>query len=330
MEDGGLRELFDELSVFHGEASTTLARVYARLPESAEVAGCELTGRVVGPRCRWAKTLPAASRLVAVRRGGDGKGLLAEAVVPDPCFWSDEVPMLYDVHVELRRGGDTIAAAERTIGFRGVGRRGQSFLRQGKRWVPRGMYVDAVPAPERDDFEAWRAAPAVMVVESPSDAVCLTASETGVWVVADLREVIRSNAVRTAGQASSGAGTTSIDAELVRLARHPAVFLVVVPTAVHATPELRANAPNVLLAERPTHDAIAQVSPQADCVWLDADHAEAFAVAARATTLPIVACRSMTAAQSLSEVRLACDHLQRDLAPIGDFAGYVISPNPES
>ena len=330
MENRELRELFDELSVFHGEASTTLARVYARLPVRDDTSGCELTGRVIGPRCRWAKTLPSASKLVEARRGGDGKGLLAEATVPDPCFWSDEVPMLYDVHVELRRDGELMAAERRAIGFRGIGRRGRSLFRQGKRWVPRGIHVDAVLAPDRDDFEAWRAAPAVMVVESPSDAVCLAASEMGVWVVADLRGSAIAQADRTAEQASSGTRAASIEAELARLARHAAVFLAVLPRGVHAVAALRGCAPNVLLAERPELDAIAPVSADADCVWLDASDAEAFAAVARATTLPVIAYHTNSASQSLREARRACDHLQRDLALIGDFAGYIITPSPES
>jgi hypothetical protein len=98
-ERGVMNGLLDELLVFHGEASAALGRVYARLAVTEEVAGCELAGRVVGPRCRWAKTLPAVSKMIAVKSGGDEGGLLAEAIVPDPCFWSDEVPMLYDVHV---------------------------------------------------------------------------------------------------------------------------------------------------------------------------------------------------------------------------------------
>jgi hypothetical protein len=325
MEDRGLREMLDDLMVFHGEASTTLGRVYARLLVAEEPADCELTGRVVGPRCRWANTLPAGSKLVQVKQDGGTGYLLAEAVVPDPCFWSDEVPMLYDVHVELRRGGETIGRAERSVGFRGVGRRGRSLFRQGKRWVPRGMYLDAVVTSERDDLAAWRAAPAVMVVESPSDAICMAASEMGLWIVADLEGFETSTAIRTAGQASSGTRTA-----LARLSHHSAVFLAILPEGVSATQELRGLAPNLLLAERAQSVAIVQVSPDADCVWLDANDLDAFAAAARMTTLPVIAHRALGATRSLSESRRACDDLQRDLAAIGDFAGYVISLNPES
>lgn len=312
-ERGVMSGSLDGLSVFHGEASTTLARVYARLPTGADPAGYELTGRVVGPRCRRANTLPAVSRLVEVKGSCDRNVLLAEAIVPDPCFWSDEVPMLYDVHVELRRGDQIMDRTERAVGFRGIGRRGRSLFRQGKRWVPRGMSAECVDARSRADLETWRTTPAVMLVELATDALCAHASEIGVWLIADLAGV-----------------ADSVEQELARLSRHAAAFMAVLPRGVRAAAELRAAAPNVLLAERPACEAIAQVSSQADCVLLAASDVEAFAAAARATTLPIVAHRAVPAAQSLVEARRACDHLQRDLASIGDFAGYVISPNPES
>jgi hypothetical protein len=320
-ERGAMSELLDGLWVFHGEATNALGRIYARLAVREDVAGWELTGRVVGPRCRWAKTLPAVSKLVEVKRGGDAGVLLAEAIVPDPCFWSDGVPMLYDVHVEMLRGGETVAVAERSIGFRGVGRRGRSLFRQGKRWVPRGMYVESVVAGERDDLEAWRAAPAVMVVDSPSDALCLAASEMGVWVVADLCDATTAKVDRTAGQASSGtpqasSGTRAVEVELARVGRHAAVFLAVLPEGVAATGSMRAAAPNLLLAERGASGG--------DCVWLNAADGASYGAEANASSLPVVAHRPVETAMGLAGARAACDLLQRDLAGIGDYAGYFI------
>jgi hypothetical protein len=291
------------LTVFHGEASTTLARVYARLPASDAAAGCELAGRVVGPRCRWAQTLPAASRLVARAAGNDADALLAEAVVPDPCFWSDELPMLYTVEVQLRRGGRTIAAAERPIGFRGVGRRGRSLFREGRRWVPRGMHAASVSGEAGDDLSAWRAAPAVMAVAQPSDTLCASASQVGVWIVAIADEP---------GDA--------LVAELARLARYAAVFLVALPPGAAATAAMRRAARNVLLAERPAFHG----TPHADCIFADAGDADAFAAAVRASELPAIACRRLATPQTLAAARRACDALQRDMAAVGDFAGYLV------
>lgn len=308
----------DELTVFHGEASAALGRVYARLTASEATAGCELAGRVVGPRCRWAETLPAASMLVPRpgRTVGDPLAnplvdpLLAEAVVPDPCFWSDELPMLYTVEVELRRGGTAIAAAERSLGFRGVGRRGRSLFRQGRRWVPRGMSVASVSGDAVDDLADWREASAVMFVERPSDAICQRASEIGVWLIAAVDR-----------------GADAAVAELSRIARHSAVFLAVLPSGIQATAALRMAAPNLLLAERLDISSMSEPhepSPHADCVFADAADVEAFAAAVGRCTLPVIAHRPLAAPQPIAVARRACDDLQRDLASVGDFTGYVV------
>jgi hypothetical protein len=82
----------DRARVFFGRLSTTEARVYVELPEAP--AGASLRGMVVGPRSRYAKTLPARLSLRPVKATA---GLLAEAFVPDPCFWSADSPYLYDV-----------------------------------------------------------------------------------------------------------------------------------------------------------------------------------------------------------------------------------------
>jgi len=40
--------------------------------------------------------------------------------------------------------------------------------------------------------------------------------------------------------------------------------------------------------------------------------------------LPIIVSRKLTEPQPLQTARSACDELQRDLAPMGQFAGYVV------
>jgi hypothetical protein len=302
-------KLICNLELFHGEASTTLGRVYARLPTSPETTGCTLTGRVIGPICRWANTLPATSPFVCRSAAASvaTEPLLAEAVVPDPCFWSDELPMRYTVELKLQRGKETIATTERTIAFRGVGRRGRSLFQQGRRWVPRGMDTTSVLEAERDDLAAWRLAPAVLVTADPIDSLCSEADELGVWIVADL-SLCR----------------VPIEAELARLTQHAAVFLAILPPNTPATRALRAAASNLLLAEQFTSGNTAQADSLADCLVVDAANQETFARTAQTTTLPIIARRPLQTETTIEEARRAVDALQRDLAPIGDFAGYLV------
>lgn len=302
-------EHFDRLDLFHGEASTTLGRVYARLPALPETAGCTLTGRVVGPVCRWANTLPATSPLVgrSVAASTGIEPLLAEAIVPDPCFWSDELPMRYTVELKLQRGKETVATTERTIAFRGVGRRGRSLFQQGRRWVPRGMNSISVLESERADLAAWRLAPAVLVTAEPTDSLCSAADDLGLWIVADLSHC-----------------QAQLELELNRLAQHAAVFLAILPPNTPSTRTLRTAASNLLLAEQITPGDTAHAASQANCLIVDAKDLESFARTAQTTTLPIIARRPLEQATPLAAARQAVDKLQRDLAPIGDFAGYLV------
>ena len=62
---------------------------------------------------RWRRIL----RFVAVE-SDDPRVVVAEAVVTDPCMWSAEMPHLYDVDVEARRGERVVAEHHGKIGLR--------------------------------------------------------------------------------------------------------------------------------------------------------------------------------------------------------------------
>ena len=80
-----------DLDIFYGELTVNRAFVYARLPRPADDEGLSLVGQVRGPRCSRAQTLPLTSPLVDL---GPGPTLLARALVPDPCFWSPDLPAI--------------------------------------------------------------------------------------------------------------------------------------------------------------------------------------------------------------------------------------------
>src|SRR6476646_3772891 len=103
-----------ELDVFYGELTVNRALIYARLPRPADDTGLSLAGHVRGPRCLHAQTLPLTGPLTDL---GAGPTLLARAVVPEPTFWSPDLPAIYDVTIDLRRGPQTIATARREIGL---------------------------------------------------------------------------------------------------------------------------------------------------------------------------------------------------------------------
>jgi beta-galactosidase/beta-glucuronidase len=102
-------ELLERVELATVDASPVVARLTARLPG---VASEELTlgGFVYGPLCDRTQTLPARCPFVA-KQNAPGE-LLAEAIVPDPCFWSAQLPMVYRLRLELRAAGELAASRE--------------------------------------------------------------------------------------------------------------------------------------------------------------------------------------------------------------------------
>jgi hypothetical protein len=86
----------DQLEIEVAEANPAVARIRVRVSRSAAAGAERLTGFVKGPYCDRARTLPATFPLVD--QGGSDP-LEAEAVVPDPCFWTAELPFVYEVAV---------------------------------------------------------------------------------------------------------------------------------------------------------------------------------------------------------------------------------------
>ncbi len=155
----------DDLEVFYGASTHAEAHIYARLPRPSAEPSLTLTGCVRGPECDYSRTLTCST---AIRDLGPGPVLLGRAAVPDPCFWSPELPALYRVVVELRRDRTILEATERQIGIRQFGPRGRSLFLGGRRWVPRGVYRRQRVS---GDLRVWREATALMVEHSPSDAL---------------------------------------------------------------------------------------------------------------------------------------------------------------
>jgi beta-galactosidase/beta-glucuronidase len=106
------------IEIFVGDVNDVEARVYARYVGAAENEGAHaerivLKGRLRGPYCERSRTLPAEIAF----RDSEKPGLI-EALVPDPCTWSPDLPHLYQADVEARQGQRVLAEYHGTIGLR--------------------------------------------------------------------------------------------------------------------------------------------------------------------------------------------------------------------
>lgn len=296
-------DLLADLDVFYGDLTVSRAYVYARLPRPAEDAGLSLVGQVRGPRCKLAETLPLTSPLIDL---GPGPTLLAQAVVPDPVFWSPDLPAIYDVAVNLLRGTEIVATTRRQIGLRSLGVRGKSLFLNGKRWVLRGVCTTRTTARSPED---WHETQSVYVADDSDLESLAEASQSGALA---LVHVVNSD---------------NLAARIRRLAQFPAVAVVSTDALLPFDFRKSQVAPNVLFAQAMNEFYWAPRQPWADLL-LVATEEDLLVEAAKFGEIPIIAAAHYLAftgpTVDLPTARAFCDALQRDLTPLGQFAGYVV------
>lgn len=296
------------MEIFYGRVTDSLAHVYARVARDGPADARTVTGWIRGPLCTLSHTLPAT---IALRDMGPGPTLLGSAAVPDPCFWSTQLPALYEVHVELREAAQIVQTFDQTIGIRRLGAAGGNLRWEGRRWVLRGVGSRRHVSNEEPIDEivaAFREASAALYVVDPIESICGGASQAGVVVIAHLTD------------------PTEIEKQLAFLGRSGAVALAILPMDIAGSaPELHNAAPNLLLAQYFHDEAAVKPADWADAVVCRMSEPGRFHAAVAACPLPIVAERRLNETKSVAESRAACDRLQRELAPGGDYAGYLVT-----
>jgi hypothetical protein len=297
------------MDIFYGRVSDNMAQIYVRTARTGPDDPRTVSGWIRGPHCTLSHTLPAT---IAIRDMGDGPTLLGAAAVPDPCFWSPQLPALYDVHVELRDAAGVVTTFDQTIGIRRLGAAGPNLLWEGKRWVLRGVGCQRKTSLEETVEEyvaSFRDATAAMVVVDPDRSICSCASLAGVVVIAQLTD------------------PANIEEQLVELSRWGAVAVAILPSRTAVTGQALHNAaPNLLLAQYFPGDTSINPADWADLVVCQVGQTAEFHNLVSACPLPIVAHRRLNESESVAETRQGCDQLQRDLAPAGNYAGYFIGP----
>jgi hypothetical protein len=287
----------DRLELFFGEGHDTIAHVYARLRGRTTAEGFQLAGRLTGPTCLYAETLPATFKFVD---RGPGNSLVAVAIVPEPCFWTPDMPQIYQAIVELRQAGNVVARAERIVGMRTLGATGRKLFYDGKRWVLRGAHQDTVAEAQ---LSAWREADTAIVSRHPDEAFCQAASRVGALIVAELD--------------SADVG------EIQRLSRWPAVGIVSLPN--RAPLELGGLAHNLLLAERFAAGQPITTAPWAQVAICEIGQELDLARRAAGCSIPLIATRANDGPlEAVTAGRTRCDALQRDLAGPLDISGYIV------
>ena len=292
----------NDLVVYSGNVNNMEARVRAWLP-GADDGDWQLAGHVLGPRCDFARTLPAT---ISLRPTQTSSGLQSVAVVPDPCLWTPDLPMLYEVRVELRRGDEVVATVERPLAIRMFGPRGRDLNFSGRRWVLRGVRRDTAPdAP----ITAWREAGAAMLVEVLDDDLAAEAARIGIPLVVSIRETT----------------PEGVTAELRRLARLPAVIMAAIDATAALPDDIGVAAIDIRLAAHCQAENSPPALPRwANVLLCESEDAAAMVDAVADRDIPVIAFRPAGQLMEIAKARAACDALQRDLAPQADLAGYIV------
>jgi hypothetical protein len=95
---------------------------------------------------------------------------------------------------------------------------------------------------------------------------------------------------------------------------------VVLAAGAAVEPTIRGAARNLLFAAKFAANEPIIPPPWAQVLMCDANAENGLQIGA--CRLPILACRRASA--DIGAARAACDRLQYDLAPMGDFAGYLV------
>ena len=328
------------LAILAGRADDMRAEIMVRISD-CRMGGdpLHLTGTLVGPRRGRDMTLPTTVKLVDVTGDHPAAGAagqaLARAVFTEPAYWTPELPNLYRLQAEVRRGDQTVAVVDRMVGLRRLGVRGRSLWLEGRRWVPRGVTI----SPMGFEPTSLRSLSAAAVIDDPSDVICEAADQAGVAIIAVLRSVDdqpfdRDTAAR----------------RIAAWALRPSVVLAVVPRTASAEDSMA-----IIAAVRPLKgtmlvglevdgtqppDAVpAVVADAVDCIVVDLprDGLPHHGWRLWKANKPLVAQRAV-ATGNLAEHRQECDRLQAALAAWGlaegatqlpwDWAGYscILAP----
>jgi hypothetical protein len=294
-----------EVQLYYGQATETLARVYARWT-GAPPAPSDPPLELYGPESPYAATLRA--RYPFVRRPGAADPT-PEASIAEPCFWTPTAPYVYRYEVR-------VAGSSPKVGIFGIRRLSvveNRLTLDRKVWVLRAALAEPAgevglrrDAGQDSSLADWHETPLSAVVTDPSDRLCEAASRLGVLLVARV------------------SSDRPIAEELRRLARWPAVGIAILASPAGGV-ELREHARNLLLAQTLSADAPAQPAAWAQLVFCQVEEPASYARQVADWKLPVVATRGAHTWSTLAEARAGCDRLQRDLATAGvQMAGYVV------
>ena len=283
-------------------SETTESSVRVTLAASGNV---DLTGKweLYGPRCEYGRTLASTFHGRLSKEGN------VEFLVTEPCYWSSELPFLYDLFFDSGKK----PSVRMTLGLRRLSIHRQSLYRASRRIVLRGM---AAESPMASKLEEARRAEAALLLRNPSEDECALADRLGVDILADLRY-----------------GNADIE-YVSMLTNHPSVAMIIVDGNQLLPCEIERLAPEALLGLAVYSDGGTASDGQGIPKWCRIIVADLNSQARppawmAACGRPVIAIRRGATYADFQRARAGCDRLQAELAPEFDLAGYFVGASAE-
>jgi hypothetical protein len=276
-----------QVEIFTHQATEAAALVKLHLPSAW--AGSSIEIQLTGPRCERARTLPATFR-------SDPNGTL---LVTDPCYWTPQLPFLYDLQLTLQLADDSQIDWKHSIGLRRWDIERRNLLSERRRIVLRGAVIAEPDVAMLTDAVGAEMA---LLVRDPGEPFLQRASELGVALVIDLRGF-----------------QGDLAALLTSYSWHPTVALVLVDEEISRSGDMK-----IATVVRADSSSCETASGVGDVVVFELGETEHPLAWAATCEKPVIAIRRQGAYAELAEARQACDRLQTDLAPQFDLAGYFV------
>ena len=169
------------LQLYTSRASET--EVYLVLVDVSGGRIASVSGALRGPRCVRARTLQAEFEI----QGTSNDRILGDflgTIVTDPCYWTPQLPYLYDLKLEVKFTDGTSHSWTKAIGLRRWEAIGKNLVRERKRVVLRGKCVEDL-SPKL--IEQAAEAELALLVAPPAEEHVRQADEQGVSLIVDLR-----------------------------------------------------------------------------------------------------------------------------------------------
>lgn len=307
-----------QVDLFHGELAPQRATVYVRLLNYSTKAGQRLVGQIRGPFSSRGETLPATHPFADQ---GPGDSILVRAIVPDPVRWSIDQPALYKVTLQLFERDQLLATEQYSFAFHGYGAHGTKLVRDGHTLVIRAAVQDIALDPQELSPTGWLQQTEELACFVPADAPLPPQADTlGLPLIVTMADA----PTRT---------SDSIRQDLRNLSRNPAIIAAILPDSVGTQAAQEKLPLNWLKGFAITSSADIAIPAWADFALLElspsllAEESRA-ALANRLQAAIQLPAPVMILARHpqlpLEQRRAACDALQRQIAPLGQFAGYIV------